>query len=202
MICQDTFPAEINSPLAHLQSQILARASSWCNCESACTTICTILSFHRYDSRWAELCRRYSMIRFIYFTVSQPHFPSEGNGATTARVYVEQGEIKGRFMSIIMNPMPALITTILDSLKYAAAAGNHLPCVSVLYREQINIGSSIKFACWWALFNYFAHICQFCLLTNCRGEKRSLIASSAYICIREEIWDSLRLPFSETELGA
>lgn len=53
-------------------------------------------------------------------------------------VYVEQGEIKGRFMSIIMNPMPALITTILDSLKYAVAAGNHLPCVLVLYTEQIN----------------------------------------------------------------
>ena len=43
--------------------------------------------------------------------------------------YVEQGEIKGRFMSIIMNRMPALITTILDSLKYGGAAGNHLPCV-------------------------------------------------------------------------
>lgn len=53
-------------------------------------------------------------------------------------VYVEQGEIKGRFMSIIMNAMPALITTILDSLKYAVAAGNHLPCV-VLYTEQINM---------------------------------------------------------------
>lgn len=44
-------------------------------------------------------------------------------------VYVEQGEIKGRFMSIIMNPMPALITTILASLKYAVA----------LYTEQINM---------------------------------------------------------------
>lgn len=54
-------------------------------------------------------------------------------------VYVEQGKIRGRFMSIIMNPMPALITTILDSLKYAVAAGNHLPCVLVLYTEQINM---------------------------------------------------------------
>lgn len=44
-------------------------------------------------------------------------------------VYVEQGEIKGRFMSIIMNPMPASITTILDALKSAVAAGTHLPCV-------------------------------------------------------------------------
>lgn len=50
-------------------------------------------------------------------------------------VYVEQGEIKGRFMSIIMNPMPALITTILASLKYAVAAGNPLPCVLVLYTK-------------------------------------------------------------------
>lgn len=35
--------------------------------------------------------------------------------------------------------MPALITTILDSLKYAVAAGNHLPCVLALYTEQINM---------------------------------------------------------------
>ena len=54
-------------------------------------------------------------------------------------VCVEQGEIKGRFMSIIMNPMPALITTILDALKCSVAAGNHLPCVLVLYTKQINM---------------------------------------------------------------
>lgn len=56
--------------------------------------------------------------------------PGEGTEQTTVPVYVERGEIKGRFMSIIMNPMPALITTILDSLKCAPAAGNHLPRVS------------------------------------------------------------------------
>lgn len=52
-------------------------------------------------------------------------------------VDVEQGKIKQKFMSIIMNPLPDLITTILDSLKYAFAAGNQLPCV--LYTEQINM---------------------------------------------------------------
>lgn len=74
------------------------------------------------------------LVRVWYLTVSQQW----GNGAATVPVYVEQGEIKGRFMSIIMNPMPALITTILDSLKCAVAAGNHLPCVLVLYTEHIN----------------------------------------------------------------
>lgn len=74
-------------------------------------------------------------------------------------VYVEQGEIKGRFMSIIMNPMPALITTILDSLKYAVVAGNHLPCVLVLYTEQINMHQVLNLHVG-ENFKLFSRICQ------------------------------------------
>lgn len=74
-------------------------------------------------------------------------------------VYVEQGEIKRRFMSIIMNPMPALITTILDSLKYAVAAGNRLPCVLVLYTEQINMDQILNLHVTEIFVSYFQYCC-------------------------------------------
>lgn len=99
-------------------------------------------------------------------------------------VYVEQGEIKGRFMSIIMNPMPALITTILDSLKYAVAAGNHLPCVLALSREQINMDQVLNLHVCETFAIKFSYL-SVLLLTNC--SKMSLTASPAYMCFTEEI---------------
>ena len=60
------------------------------------------------------------------------------------QVCVEQGKIKGKFTSIIMTPMPALITTTLASLKCANAAGVRLSHVLFLYREQINRNSLLK----------------------------------------------------------
>lgn len=77
--------------------------------------------------------------------------------------------------------MPALITTILDSLKYAVAAGNHLPCVLGLYTEQINMDQILNLHVGEIFFSYFLLL----LLTNCR--KGSLIASTAYMCIAEKI---------------
>lgn len=70
-------------------------------------------------------------------------------------VNVEHGEIKWRFMSIIMMPMPALIATMLDSLKYAVAAGNHLPRVLVLYHEQINTDQVLHLPVGGVFLNHF-----------------------------------------------
>lgn len=83
--------------------------------------------------------------------------------------------------------MPALITTILDSLKYAVAAGKHLPRVLVLYTEQINMDQVLHLHVgenFLIIFSYLSVL----LLTNCC--KRSLIASSTYMCITEEMQDS------------
>lgn len=66
-------------------------------------------------------------------------------------VYVEQWEIERRFMSIIMNLMPAIITTLLASLKYAV----------VLYTEQINIDQVLHFQ-FDENFVLFSHVCQYC----------------------------------------
>lgn len=55
--------------------------------------------------------------------------------------------------------MPALITTILDSLKYAVVAGNHLPCVLVLYTEQINMHQVLNLHVG-ENFKLFSRICQ------------------------------------------
>lgn len=59
-------------------------------------------------------------------------------------------------MSIIMNPMPALITTILDSLKCAVAAGKRLPRVLVLYAEQINMDQVLNLHVGENFLNYFS----------------------------------------------
>lgn len=70
---------------------------------------------------------------WIYVTVSQEHFASEGTDQQLCQFMLSKGEIKRRIMGMIMNPMPALIATILDSLKCAVAAGYQLPCPRPLH---------------------------------------------------------------------
>lgn len=62
--------------------------------------------------------------------------------------------------------MPALITTILNSLKYAVAAGNHLPCVLYSTLNRLHL-----------------HVQMFGGVFFAKG---SLIASYGYMCCRED----------------